>query len=267
MFKLTIDDRALIANLSDLEKTQLPFATMLALNDAMFAVRDEWIQQIGTVFDQPNALTRGAVFYRKATKQNLVADVYLGGSSEPGLRQNVGNGTNPSQYLLPQVQGGAREEKPFEHLLRQAGILGTDEFVVPARGFPLDAFGNVPASTVATILSDLSAQRDPAANATAASKAKRARRKDVGKRAVYFESAPGFSASQGRRQHLPRAIFQRTKFTSGSAIRMAFIIVKGAPRYRVRFDHEAFAAKVFHAAFPKAFKIRLAKAVATARIK
>lgn len=259
MFKISIDESQLQQKFSDLEKRQLPFATVGALNDAMFDVRDRWHQAIGEVFDDPTPFTRKAVLYKKATKANLTAEVFL--------RDEASGGTAPARYLAPEVVGGGRHEKPFEHLLRLAGILGPDEFVVPARGFPLDAFGNVPKGIAVKIISDLQASRDPATRSTALSRAKRARRKAVGKRAVYFESAPGLSASQGKKQGLPRGIFERTGFALGSSVRMVFIIVKSAPRYRVRFDARAFAQQAFNASFPVRFRQRLDLAVRTARIK
>lgn len=259
MWKLEYDDRALVASLSDLEKKQLPFATMLALNDAMFDTREAWKAAMPQVFDQPTPFTTNAVLYKKATKTNLVAEVYL--------RNEAGDATSPSRYLIQQVEGGARREKPFEHLLRQAGILGADEFVIPARGFPLDAYGNVPGGVMTAILSDLQASRDERDRSTPVSRVKRSRRKDVSKRAVYFETAPGLSASQGRKQHLPRAIFQRTRFGAGSAIRMVFVIVKGAPRYRTRFDALKLAQDAFSASFPVRFRARMAEALRTARVR
>lgn len=257
MFKTEIDVAEMVKDLSVKEKRQLPFAVMLALNDAMFEVRTAWRNQIGQVFDSPVNLTVNAVLYHKATKDNLVAEVYL--------RNEAPNGTPPSRYLLPQIQGGVRQEKPFEHVLRQAGILGPDEFVVPARGFPLDAFGNVPGGIVNAILSDLGAQRDANANATAKSKAKRSRRKAVAKRAVYFESAPALAKSQGKPSHLPRGIFQRTRFGAGSSIRMVFVIVRGAPTYGKRFDALSLAKAAFDESFPLRFKLRFGQALATAR--
>lgn len=259
MWRLEYDDKALIKNLSDLEKKQLPFATMLALNDAMFSVVAAWKEAIPQVFDRPTPFTMNAVLYRKATKDKLYADVYL--------RDEMRDGTPPARYLNREATGGAREEKPLEHLMRQAGILGADEFVVPARGFPLDQFGNVPGAVARTILSDLQATRDTADRSTAASRGKRARRKDINKRAVYFESSPKLSASQGKRQNLPRAIFQRTATGFGSSVRMAFIIVKGPPRYRQRFDARKFAQQAFSQAFPVAFQKRLRSAVASAKVR
>ncbi len=258
MFKIDVDDSALAKNLSDLELKQLPFATMNALNDAMFAVRDGWAQEMAKVFDRPNQLTINAVLYKKATKQNLVAEVYL--------RNEASQGTPPSRYLLHEVTGGARDEKPFEYVLRRAGLMGADEYVVPARGFPLDAFGNVPGSIANAIIADLQAATDTTSRSNAQSRSSRARRKIVSKRAVYFESSPNLSASQGKKQHLPRGIYQRTAFGLGSSIRMVFFIVKGAPRYKVRFDAQALAQRLFSQSFAVQFSKRLKQAVATARL-
>lgn len=260
MFKLEYDDRELVKSLSDLEKTQLPFATMLALNDSMFDVRQAWADAMPAVFDQPTPLTVNAVLYKKATKQKLEAFVFL--------RDYASKGTAPARYLLAQIQGGAREEKPFEYLLRQAGILGADEYVIPAKGFPVDAYGNVPAGVAKTIISDLQATRfDASARSTPESRRRRSRRKDVAKRAIYFESAPALSASQGKRQHLPRGIFQRTSFARGSSIRMVFAIVKGAPTYRKRFDAYRLAQETFTKSFPARFQQRMKQALLTAKIR
>lgn len=257
MFKIEYNDTVLVSRLSDLEKRQLPFATMQALNDAMFAVRDAWQKAVPQVFEQPTPFTMNAVLYKKATKDNLVAEVFL--------RDEMRDGTPPARYLATQAQGGAREEKPVEFLLRNAGLIGANEYLVPAKGFPLDAFGNVPGGIVNAMLSDLQAARDPLNRSTPESRAKRGRRKDASKRGVYFMS--GGAAGGGRTSHLPKAIFQRTAFGAGSAIRMLFIVVNGAPRYRKRFDGEALARATFHAAFPKAFNLRLSAALANARIR
>ncbi len=259
MFKTEIDTAALLANLSDLERKQFPFATAGAINDALFDARDAWRTGIATVFDNPNQLTMNAVLYKKATKEDLTGELFL--------RNEASKGTPPSRYLLPSVKAGGREEKPFEFLLRSAGIIGGDEFVVPARNFPLDPFGNVPGGILAAILSDLQAQRDPLARSTPASRKKREKRKAIGKRQVYFLSRGKEDIGNGKIQHLTRGIYERTKFASGSSIRMVLVIVEGAPVYRQRFDAFGIASAAFNASFPVRFKERLKQAVSTARIK
>jgi hypothetical protein len=257
MWKLEWDDSALVRKFSDLEETQLPFATMQALNDAMFAVRDAWKQAVPQVFEQPTPFTLNSVLFKKATKSNLVAEVFL--------RDEAGDGTPPARYLATQARAGAREEKPIEFLLRRAGLLDGNEFLVPAKGFPLDAFGNVPGGVVNALLSDLQASRDPLNRSTPESRARRSRKKDASKRGVYFMGGGGKGGTRG--SHLPKAIFQRTSFGSGSAIRMVYIVVRNAPRYRKRFDGAALAQSTFSAVFPDRFRERLRVAVLNARIK
>lgn len=252
MFKTDIDTSQLLAKMSDLEKRQLPFATAGAINDALFEARDAWRAAIGTVFDNPTSLTLNAVLYKKATKETLTGELFL--------RNEASKGTPPSRYLLPQVSGVAREEKPFEFLLRQAGVIGNDEFIVPAKNFPLDSFGNVPGGVLSAILSDLQAQRDTHANSTAQSRGKRARRRAIGKRQVYFYN-------RAKRGNLPRGIFERTQLAHGSSLRMVLAIVDGAPDYARRFEAFEIANRAFAASFPVRFRIRLDEAVRTAKIK
>ena len=258
MFRLDIDTRQLTRTLSNLEKKQLPFATANALNDSMFDVRDAWKQAMPEVFDDPTQLTINAVLYKKATKNNLVAEVFL--------RDEATKGTPPSRYLIAEVRGGAREEKPIEFLLRRAGIIGGDEFIVPAKGFPLDSHGNVPGGVVNALLSDLQASREVAARSTVESRAKRGKRRNIAKRAVYFV-ARGGERSAGIAQHLPPGIYQRTQFASGSSIRMVMAIVKGAPVYGLRFDARGLAQSAFNASFPNRFRQRMLEALRSAKVK
>lgn len=256
MFKIDIDTKQLTRRLSDIEKRQLPFATAGALNDAMFDVRNAWRDAMPQVFDQPTQLTRNAVLYKKATKRNLVAEVFL--------RNEASKGTPPSRYLVTQVTGGRRAEKPFEFLLRRARVIADDEFVVPAKGFPLDTYGNIPGGVVNKILADLQATREVAARSTAETRARRARSRSFSKRAVYFLAHPSRPRANGAPQHLPPGIYQRTQFASGSSIRMVLAIVR-QPRYTTRFDAQALAQRAFNASFPNRFRQRMIEAVRTAR--
>lgn len=259
MFKTDIDPAVMLARYSDLERTQLPFALVGAINDSLFIARDAWRSQIATVFDRPTALTMNAVLYKRATRADPVGELFL--------RNEASKGTPPSRYLLPQVDPGPREEKPFEFLLRQAGIIGGNEFIVPARNFPLDAAGNVPGGVLNTILSDLQASRNVEARSTAESRRKRGRRRNVNKRQVYFVSRGKGTQIGNRSQHLPRGIYERTQTGFGSSVRMVLAIVEGAPVYRQRFNAFEIANRAFAASFPERFRERLRQGVATAKIR
>mgnify|MGYP001609185730 CR=1 FL=1 len=259
MFNVLLDDKVLQAKFSDLEIRQLPFATVGAINDALFAARDAWRNEIGSVFDRPTSLTLNAVLYTKATKAVLHGEMFL--------RNEAHKGTPPSRYLFKEVTGGDREEKPIEYLLRRAGIIAADEFVMPARGFPLDASGNLSPGVLAAILSDMAASPEEKAHSTAASRRKRSRRRDISKRQVYFLSRGKGSQIGNRTQHLPRGIYERTGTGFGSSVRMVLAIVKDAPTYSQRFKAVAIAEGAFHKTFPIAFRARLKQGVLTAKIR
>lgn len=252
MFSTSIDATAFIAGLSDLEKRQLPFAIAGAINDSLFIARDAWRTNIATVFDNPAAITLDAVLYKKATKESLTGELFL--------RNEATKGTPPSRYLLPQVRGGGRQEKPFEYLLREAGVLGPNEYAIPAKGYPLNAQGNIPGGIFTAILSDMQAQRDVRANSTAESRKKRGRRKAIGKRQVYFYN-------RAKRGNLLRGIYERTNLALGNSIRMVLAIVDKPPTYSSRFHAFEIANQAFASSFPVRFRVRLAEAVATAKLK
>lgn len=252
MFSTTIDASVLDKRFSALEQKQLPFATANAVNDGLFAARQAWQQGIASVFDSPTQLTLNAVLYRKATKENLEGQLFL--------RNEATKGTPPSRYLVSQVRPGPRAEKPFEYLLRAAGVLGNNEFVTPARGFSLDPHGNIPGGILTLILSDLQASRNVDARSTAETRAKRSRRKKANKRGVYFYN-------RAKRGNLPRGIYERTSFgAAGNAVRLVLAIVEGPPVYRQRFDAFGIANAAFTKTFAQAFPRRLAEALSTARI-
>lgn len=250
MYSIRPDATTLLGKVDDIAARQLPFAVMLAINDASDAVRRNWVSSIPSVFQQPTPPTLSAVLYKKATKQNLEAFVYL--------RDEASKGTPPVKWLSAPSLGGARQPKPYELRLRERGILGPSEFTVAAKGFPLDSFGNIPANVIRTVLADVSALRDPLDRSNAESRRKRRNRRNIGKRATYFY----LRESRGR---LPRGIYQRIRFASGSAVRMVLAIVSGAPRYTARFNPVVFSESVFHREFREALPKRLAQARATAR--
>jgi hypothetical protein len=257
MFKIEIDDSIFQREMSLLEQQQLPFAYANALNDSMFAVRNAWQAALPNIFDRPTAFTLRAVRYKKATKQTLEAFVYV--------LDETAKGTPPARYLLSEVTGGVREEKPFEFHLRRAGILAADEYLVPARGAPLDEHGNIPGSLQNAMLSDLQAHPDPLIRSTAESRRKRA----VRNRKRAFQGT--YFVSRGDRG-LPRGIFERSnrafrgpRASGASGVRMLFIVVKGAPRYRVRFNAQQLAQDAFDKEFKAAFARRMLDALRTAR--
>lgn len=253
MYHAHIDTTELIRNLNDEEKRRFPQAMLRALNDTAFDVRGDWRDEMPRVFDRPTAFTLNAVLYKKAKPKEYVAEVFL--------RNEASKGVPPSKYLLAQVQGGARAAKRSEVLLRSAGVLSANEYWVPGRGVQLDASGNIPGRTIRTILSDLQASFDAAQRSTTESRRKRARRRDIGKREVFFYSpGPSGNRGDGRPQHLKRGIFGRTRTAFGSALRLVMHIVQGAPQYTKTYDVFALTERLFAQRFERNFRRHMAKA-------
>ncbi len=59
--------------LSSIQKKQIPFATMLALNDTAFALHKTYKKQTTQKFDYPTPFTQKAFRVDKAKKTNLTA--------------------------------------------------------------------------------------------------------------------------------------------------------------------------------------------------
>lgn len=254
-FTTTVDARALYERANDLEKRQFPFALAQTLNDAGFAVRTAWRDEMPRVFQNPTSWTLNAVLIRKATKQDPSVEVFL--------RNEIGDGIPPAYYLQFEVRGGARRAKRSELLLRAAGVLGADEFVVPAKSLHLDPFGNIPSGVLTAILSDTQALNDEADRSNADSRRRRARRNRTRRAGsgVYF-------ANKKQRGKLPRGIYERQSegFVGPrqggiGSLRGILMFVK-QPQYSPIYNVFDIANQVFHREFARRWQDNLNFAVA-----
>lgn len=220
------DIAAIRRDLRVLAKDELPFVTAHALTKTAQDIKAAEIAEMTSVFDRPTRFTLNALYVKPATKTDLSAVVEF----------KEGFGSIPAwRYLGPQVEGGARAKKAHERRLERAGILRSDEFVVPGKGIKLDAFGNVPGGIIERILSQLGAAEQRAgytANATARS-LKRASRRNVGR---YFVLR-GTAAADG--------VYHRISVREAVPVLM---FVK-APRYQKRFAFYEIGARVFDERF------------------
>lgn len=254
MIRVSVDaDNVLARTFTDLEREQLPFALRNATNKVAFELRDQWKTTAQRVFDRPRALTINAVLVNKAVKgQREYAEVFI--------RDEAHKGTPPAKYLLPNVEGGPRPVKPLERLLRQRGILPAGEFVVPGKGAELDAHGNIRASQITQILSQLGAQNDPLQNATPASNARRSKKRRRG--GEYFAPRRN-DPNRYRHAHLPLGVYERIQTGFGSALRSVLHFVRQAT-YKPRYPIFDIAERQWNKLMPFHFNRELEKAVQTA---
>jgi hypothetical protein len=253
LIKVEVDEKGIFGrNLTDLEKRQIPFATVLAINDTSFQVREQWNKAMPLVFDRPTPLTRNAVLYRKATKANLAADVFL--------RDEATKGTPPAKYLLTEVEGGPRRQKRSERWLQSRGLMDSGRFAVPGAAAKLDQYGNVKGSEFTRILSFLQAHPDKLSRATDVSRHRRIR-KEI-KRQGFTTDVFALKKARGK---LQPGVYQRFDLGRlGSAVRPILRFVDRVT-YRKRYDIFGIARKAFNDRFPQNFRNALERAMATAR--
>lgn len=251
MLSIAVDPGNVLGRqLTELERKQLPFAMVRALNDTAYETRQEWAETMPRVFDRPTPLTQRAVVYRKASRDRLTAEVYV--------RDEAFKGTPPSKYLEAQVMGGSRRQTGKERKLANAGLLPAGHFVVPGAGAELDAYGNLSLGQVNRILSQIGAQSDSTANESQASRSRRTRRE--GKKTGYTTQ---YFALKQRRGRLAAGVYQRIQLGRlGSAVRSILRFVSKVS-YRPRYPIFNLAQRIFDRRFPGNFERSLYGAVSS----
>jgi hypothetical protein len=228
-FTISVDTRDVMKAIDRLRREDAPFVTAYALTKTAQDIKAEEVKTMGQVFDRPTRFTLNALYVKTATKKDLSAVVEFkdgGGKSVPAWR-----------YLGPQVSGGGRQKKSHERRLERAGILRSDEYVVPGQGVELDAYGNMRGGLIERILSQLQAAEQFAgyqANETA-----RSRKRNASKRTGRYFLLRGRGAPDG--------IYHRPAGNTRE-IRPVMMFVK-APRYQKRFPFYEVAQKVFNDRF------------------
>ena len=244
-FGLTEFDKATL----DIEHKQLPYATMLALNDTAFGARKAIAQQMVKVFDRPTPYARRGVVYERATKANLESRVVLHGS-------NWGGGLPPALFLGPQIEGGKRSHKAFEKQLHALGLLPDGHVAVPAERTKLDRYGNIGQGQLNRMMSGLKIDyRSAGSNRVASTKKGKARRARGSRGGFYFVPKEG--------SHLAPGVWLELGFPM-RAIYPVLLFVK-SPTYQVRLQFAPVIQKYYDENFDRYFARGWSRAIKTAR--
>jgi hypothetical protein len=228
---------SLLRGLTDLQKSQMPYAAMRAATDVAFMVRKGWQDEMRRVFKNPTDWTLNGIVVDKADRN--------GRSSRVRFEASGGKGTPSGLYLQPQMDGGPRPHTPFENRLIRSGLLTAAEFLVPGKFAERDAAGNLVPGQIAKILSDLgtieTARRGPGS-------------RDRGVRALesYRIERPNSGA--------PKGIYLQ----QGARRLLVFLIVR-QPQYKQLLNLDAVSQRVIAREFAPAFRRNLAQAVASSR--
>lgn len=254
LIKIAVDaDKSLDRRFTEIERQNLPFATMQAVNATAFAIRQTWAEAAPRVFDRPVPMTVKAAQYEKATKAKLYAVVKL--------RDEASGGTPPAKYLLTEVEGGTRRKTGLELLLQSKGAMPAGMFAVPGKGAQLDAYGNLKKGQISAVLSQLGARQDPLQNETETSRDRRRRRA-----AKKGTRGGEFFAQKTKRGRMLPGIYQRFQTGFGTAVRSLVIFVRGA-NYKPRYDIFGLAQRSWNKLMPFHFQRELEKAVQTSKFR
>lgn len=233
-----------LLDLAELEQRQIPFATALALTKTAEMVRDGLVSEMRIVFDRPTPWTLNSLRVFPATKQKLVARVWM--------KDEADKSSPATKWLSPEIYGGARSDKRAEVMLKQRGLLPEGKYVVPGSGAKLDRYGNIPKGVITKALSGIGGftQQGFAANAT---DSKRSRAKGNARR--YFVLYDG--------DRKPMGIAERTsRGSSGLSVILAFV---SRPTYRKAFDFFSIAEREAEDQLPIQWKLAVARAIGTTR--
>lgn len=138
--------KKLTKSLSAMEKKQLPFATMTALNETAKDVKRAEDRKIKRVFKHPTKTTQNSVIILYAKKTRLEATVKI--KDKPFSGSNV----SVSDYLYPQIHGGHRMRKGSEKRLQSANKMVKGKSLFPGQGTKLNKFGNIAKGKMTKIL-------------------------------------------------------------------------------------------------------------------
>jgi hypothetical protein len=95
---------------ADIREKQIPFATMLALNEVATEAQRQMQQQMPQRFDRPTPYTMNATFIRRATKKTLKAEVALKDEGFKGRQPR--NGWRQKWKVVREHSSGTRP--PFK---------------------------------------------------------------------------------------------------------------------------------------------------------
>lgn len=250
--------KELISKMSDLEKSQVPFAMAKALTKTAQDVQAAEVKVLQSSLDRPTPYTLKSLYVKPATKKDLSAMVYFKDKS------SAGKGNPAANYIQPQVQGGKRNLKRFESALRRIGVLPNGMYVAPGSDCPLDAYGNIPASFIVQILSYMRAFGEQGYKANITDKRKAALAKGSKRRQGFEYFVSYGKGTWSGRQHLPPGIWKRVGFAQGSAIKPMMMFVK-EPSYSKRFPFYETAQKVIDQKLKDNFNEAMREAIATAK--
>jgi hypothetical protein len=125
--QITFDPEQVIGKINELTKVQLPRASYMALNKALFETRGKLQSEAQKTFKSIVPFTKNSFLYKKPVQvgDTLEATVFV--------RDDAPGGNAPSRYLDPHIRGGRAYETRFQRSLTNTVVQQIDGRSVQAR--------------------------------------------------------------------------------------------------------------------------------------
>ena len=162
MVEIEFKPEEIISKITELQKVQIPRASEIALNQAVYAASQELKSQARTIFNNPVPFTVNSFLYKKPVQvgDNIEAKIFI--------RDQAPKGNAPANYLLPQIYGGKHFPTRFQGALlntvvqsatgRNVQVGQRGKIMIPSLRSPktrLNQYGNMQPGQFTQILSAL----------------------------------------------------------------------------------------------------------------
>ncbi|WP_157669300.1 hypothetical protein [Chitinibacter sp. GC72] len=235
MITIKIDQQQIKQLGAQLERKVLR-CTAIAMTKTAYHAKAEAQAEMRRVFDRPTRFTLNSMRVRGATYQggpqtrsDASGNSYQIKSGRTNLSASVEfqDAGAAGHWIAVQATGGLRHMKRFELALQARGALPSGYQVVPARGAPLDAYGNISRGFIMKVISQLGTELMPGYSNT--SKKEKVIAANKRRNGTFFVMLPG------NKQRLPPGIYQGIQGGLGWKTRMVLAFVRPAV-YQRRLD-------------------------------
>lgn len=233
MAGLSVDIASELPNMirwTDAMSRQLPWMVAKAMTESSKKAQDAIKAQAPQKIDRPTPFTLNSTFVKFASPRKLESSV--------GFKDFASKGTPAAKYLQPIVKGQPRNAKRSEVALRRAGVLRSNEFIVPTGVYPLrlNQYGNLSGGKYTQVLSRLKALGEQGYTGNV-SRSGRSQRKRA--QLDYFVGRPG---------GLPRGIYARVG-RKKRGFHTVFYITR-QPTYQATFPIDKILINTWQSNFP-----------------
>ena len=153
---LQFDEKALLGELTNIERVLLPKASYISLNRAVFDARVRLQQEAKSRFKNVSRLTNSSFLYEKPKQigSSLEASVFI--------RPYIPKGNAPARYLAPQIYGGLAYRTRFQRALEQSQTyIGRDSEPILSRDKIMSPLKKLTPRTYSTIAGQMRGTSKP----------------------------------------------------------------------------------------------------------